>query len=266
MLLAVVAAAFTLGAAPLHPERHPHALWRVIDDLCVPDKKLTGLPAPCLKVDLAAGYAIVPDPNRQTQILLVPTRRIAGIETRELLAPGGPNYWALAWRERGFFIKRANQAVPSEMIGMAINSQAGRTQDQLHIHLDCLRRGVRTALDSHSADISHTWSVLPVKLRGHSYSAMWANDLNARDPFAQLAEKSSVAKANMGLQTMAVMPTHRGDTLGFVLLSRAAHPDEGDLGAGEELLDHHCEILAVPKPKRSDVTPVSHPVVTRVRR
>ena len=215
----------------------------MVHDLCVRDKQITGLAAPCLKVDLAAGYAVVPDPSRQTQLLVTPTRHILGIESEELLKPESPNYWVFAWAARSAFAKRAAITVPPEDLAMAVNSQPARTQDHLHIHLDCIRPSVRTALDLEIDSITQEWAVLPTKLRGHSYSVMWSETLE-RDPFKLLAGKSVSARAEMALQTLVVAPTRRNGILGFVLLSRRAHPESGDLGAGEELLDHRCQILS----------------------
>lgn len=77
------------------------------------------------------------------------------------------------------------------------------------------------------------------------------DDLNARDPFEVLAAKSATARRDMGLQTMVVAPTRQGTTVAFILLSRAAHPSDGDLGAGEELLEHRCGVLDALEPARA---------------
>jgi CDP-diacylglycerol diphosphatase len=115
---------------------HPHALWRVVHDLCVPDRRLLSLSAPCMKVSLAQGWAVVKDVRNPTHLLLVPTRRIIGIESPFLTTPDAPNYWAFAWNARPLFERLLGRPAPREDIGLVVNSRFGRTQDQLHIHMD----------------------------------------------------------------------------------------------------------------------------------
>ena len=83
-LLIIVGLAAILGAAPAGAS-HPNALWRVVHDLCVTDMKMTGLPAPCLVVDRHRGFAILKDLKGRTQILLIPTKRVSGIESSKLM-------------------------------------------------------------------------------------------------------------------------------------------------------------------------------------
>src|SRR5580658_10442314 len=66
---------------------HPNALWHVVHGLCLRDKEISGLPAPCLAVNRQEGYAVVPDLRHRTQVLVVPTTRVAGIESPQILAP-----------------------------------------------------------------------------------------------------------------------------------------------------------------------------------
>ena len=62
--------------------------------------------APFAVVDLwegdAKGYAVLKDLVGAAQYLLIPTARVPGIESLLLLAPEAPNYFADAWRERGY--------------------------------------------------------------------------------------------------------------------------------------------------------------------
>src|ERR1700743_845249 len=39
----------------------PDALWKIIDQKCMPDQQEHGQPAPCAKVDLQAGYVVLKD-------------------------------------------------------------------------------------------------------------------------------------------------------------------------------------------------------------
>lgn len=225
----------------------PSALWHVVHDLCVTDMRASGLPAPCAKVDLAGGYAVLKDIRGRTQLLLIPTARVSGIDSPLILAANSPNYWRAAWEAVAIFEKRARRDVPRDDIALAINSIYGRSQDQLHIHIDCVRREVRDTLRANLAGIGPRWARLDVNLAGQRYRAMRLDgpDLGARDPFKLLARGDPAARADMGLETLAVVgATFEGKTPGYILLAGRADPAGRDLGSGEDLLDHDCAVLA----------------------
>src|ERR1700730_11341057 len=69
---------------------------------------------------------------------LSPTVRISGIENPALLRENAPNYWEAAWDARRFVEEGARRQLPRDNIGMAINSAASRSLDQLHIHVACI--------------------------------------------------------------------------------------------------------------------------------
>jgi len=225
---------------------NPDALWHIVHDQCAPDMAAKGSPAPCDAVDLAGGFAILKDLHGATQLLLIPTDRITGIEAPQILAPGAKNYWRDAWSARPIFQRRAGRPVPPEDIALAINSKYGRSQNQLHIHIDCVRPEVRQALNANQRLIGPSWSVLNVDLAGHRYSArrLEGADLGSSDPFRLLAEDPQ-ARADMGRETLVVIAANfQGAKPGFVLLSDRADPLRGDIGHGEDLLDPTCKLLA----------------------
>ena len=231
----------------------PNALWRVVHDLCVTDRRITGAPAPCMSVSLKSGWAVVKDPNQPTHILLVPLQRIAGIESPRLLNPDAPNYWQGAWEARRSFEHLVGQPVPREDIALVINSVTGRTQDQLHIHIDCIKPKIARVLRNHAPRIGLRWRSLGVPLEGRRVLVRRLDgaDFGSRDPFKLLAEGAPGARAAMGDETLAAVgAVFPGGGKGFILISRRAHPAAGDLGSGEEILDHRCQILT-PSGKRS---------------
>lgn len=243
-----IGAAVWLAAQPA-VAAHPNALWRVVHDLCVTDMKIRGRPAPCMAVDRARGFAVVRDLRSATQVLLVPTARLRGIESPQLLAAASPNYWQDAWEARRLFEKRAGRAVPRDVVGMAINSVYGRSQSQLHIHIDCIRPDVRAALAAHQAEIGHRWATASFDLVGERYRLLRVDgaDLGASDPFKMLAAGDAGARADMGAETLVVVgETFAGDEPGFVLLSARAGVPANAGGAGEALLDHRCDVLKAP--------------------
>ncbi|MGH6988032.1 MAG: CDP-diacylglycerol diphosphatase [Caulobacteraceae bacterium] len=244
--------AVALGAAALAlpaQAADPNALWRIVHDLCVPDFKTTGKPAPCTKIDLGGRYAILKDIEGKTQLLLIPTDKVTGIEDRKVLARGAPNYFAEAWSARPLLEARAGRPIPRDDVGLAINSIDGRSQNQLHIHIDCLRTDVRDALAAHRGAIAPTWRRFPVALAGERYEArrVLGDRLGARNPFDLLARGLPGARRRMGRETLAVIPmTFSGGRKGFVLLADHAELAHFDVGSAEQLLDHDCAVLHPP--------------------
>ena len=249
-LLAIFLGLGWLLAPPSAGASNPNALWHVVHDLCVVDMRVSGHPAPCLMVDRRHGWAALKDLRGKTQVLLIPTRKVTGIESPKLLEPGGPNYWRAAWDARRFFEKRAGREVPREDVGLAINSMFGRSQDQLHIHIDCVRADVIAALAAHADEIGTDWAPLGVDLAGKRYRArrLEGADLDGRDPFKLLAAESPDVRADMGRQTLAMIgATFAAGRPGFILLAATGNTPENPDGASEALLDHDCAVLS-PRP------------------
>jgi CDP-diacylglycerol pyrophosphatase len=230
--------------------RDPNALWRVVHHVCVPDQQIFASPAPCAKVDLADGYVILrdPDPLAPTHFLLVPTARITGIEDPVLLSPGAPNYWAQAWRARRYVNHRAGRILGRDELSLAVNSIYGRSQDQLHIHIDCIKPTVKAALRAHASAIGPTWAPFPVLLAGEPYLArrIDGSDLAGTDPFRLLAALPE-ARAAMGEQSLVVAGETGADGHpGFILLAGRTSSGFGSKW-GEALQDHRCALAQSPE-------------------
>ncbi len=246
MLFATLYAALGLGLAAPTAAAHPGALWSIVHGLCVRDQRLLGRPAPCAHVDLAAGIAVVADPEHKTQVLLVPTRRLRGIESPALLADGGPNYWQAAWDARRHFEHRAHRPVARDDVALAVNSIVGRSQDQLHIHVDCVSPAVKAQLEARQDRIGLHWSTFPIPLEGQRYRVrrLAGADLGDNDPFKLLAAGDWRAARDMGRYTIAVIgATFHDGSPGFWLLADSVDPRRGDRGVAEDLIDHDCAVL-----------------------
>lgn len=226
---------------------NPNALWQIVHDRCVPDQMAKGVPAPCARVDLPGGTAVLKDIVGDTQYLLIPTKRVMGIEDPAILAPASPNYFAAAWRARDLIDQRVGHALPRDDVGLAINSAYGRTQTQLHIHIDCLRADVIAALREQAPSLGPNWVRFPVSLAGRPYHARRVMDatLAHTNPFALLANDMPGARTDMGKWTLVVAGITIDGRPGFVLLADHADLLTGDRGSGEALQDHAC---AVKKP------------------
>lgn len=227
--------------------RNSDGLWLLVHEKCVPDQVQHGNPAPCALVYLQdgveRGYVILKDLIGVTQFLLLPTARIAGIESPELQLPSTPNYFAAAWRERGFVERAAKRTLPRTALSLAVNAVLNRSQNQLHIHMDCVRLDVQAALLRLLAAIGDDWAALPEPLAGHSYQArrILGDDLNAANPFILLADGVPGARTAMGAQTLTVVGAQFADgKTGFIMLNAQVDVGARAFIKGEELQDHSC--------------------------
>ncbi len=227
----------------------PDALWNIVHGECVPNQLAHGDPKPCVEVDLKngaeRGYAVLKDIRGATQYLLIPTRRIVGIESPALLAPDAENYFADAWNARGFVEKAVGHALPIDTLSLAVNSVHARTQNQLHIHIDCIRPDVRATLIKLRASIGASWAPLPEPVGGYGYWAMrvMGPALGDANPFKLLADGVPGARADMKLRTLVVAGMRfEGDAPGFVILQDRADLLHFDFAAGARLQDHDCAL------------------------
>jgi CDP-diacylglycerol pyrophosphatase len=241
-----VALALVLATAAAAADRL--ALWEIVHDKCVVDQRTNGAPAPCESIDLTVGeengVAILKDLVGRSQFLAIPTRRLAGIEAPEILEASTANYWRAAWVARRLMETRLNHALERDMVGLAVNSSAARSQDQLHIHIDCIAPDVRAALAAHRDEFTEDWRPLSFDLKGRRYDGrkLASSDLAEAAPFRLLAEGDPGAASNMGLETLVAVGATFASGPGFVLLSRRSDPAVGDLAHGEDLLDHACAV------------------------
>jgi CDP-diacylglycerol pyrophosphatase len=247
--LSVVSFGLLLASAVPASAANPDALWQIVNGKCVPDQQQHGDPKPCAVVDLrggvAKGFVVLKDIEGDTQYLLMPTARITGIEDPAILAPDATNYFADAWIARSYTEQAAHRALPRDDISLAINAITGRTQNQLHIHIDCVRADVRDAVHQRLGSITDSWTPLGVALVGHDYLArrVMGDDLAPANPFLLLADGIPAARQDMGYQTLVVLgATFPDGKPGFVVLNDHADIAAGDRASGEQLQDHACAV------------------------
>jgi len=242
----VVAALLTASSIGNGWAADPDALWKIVHDRCVPGEREHGDPKPCALVYLAGGatqgYAALRDLNGVAQYLLIPTERITGIEDAALLQSEVPNFFAAAWDARKLVSTKLGRQLPRDAYGLVINSVQGRTQEQLHIHIDCIRTDVRDQIRAHAGEVGGAWAVFPIPLAGRSYEALRVSGkrLGSNDPFKLLASGVTGTSSDMGLHTLIVTRTFINGQPGFLLLDRRVTRKEGDRGNGTELLDRAC--------------------------
>ena len=218
----------TGAAAP-----NPDVLWTIVHDRCVPGQS-RGDPSPCVLVE--PNFAVLKDLKGVGQYLLIPTAKISGIDDPVVEQPEAGRLFAAAWDARRYLEAKLGRALARDDISLAVNSVDARTQEQLHIHIDCVRREVRDTLREHANAIGPEWAELPFPLAGQSYWAIRIPGDNLADanPFA-LLERHLGDPAAMGDHALIVIGSERDGQPGFVVLARAGHAVHGT-----ELQDLAC--------------------------
>lgn len=194
----------------------PLAIWKIVHEKCVPKG------APC--VEVSAHDAVLKDIRGPSHFLLIPTERVVGIESPALLAPGAPNYFADAWKARTFVEKALGKELRRDQVGVGVNAPRYRSQDQLHLHVDCLAPGAAEAVRGVE---SKTFA--PLEIFGRRVRALRLHDLDSENPFRLLANALPPGDTMADHSLMLV-----GTPDGFVLVDSKS--------GGEFLLDRKCEI------------------------
>ncbi len=235
---------FVLFAVPAHADRM--ALWKIVSQQCMPHFEKGEAPLPCERIETGgggdSGYAYLKDIVGIAQMLTIPVRRLTGIEDPALLAPDAPDYFADAWEAKRFVEMHLGRELPREAVVIAINSQYARSQDQMHLHVDCVDKDVAAALASHSGGWDDHFGAMTIELKGRRY---WARRLDSEDlsgvsPFQLLAREIDGARAEMGQWSLAAIGANLSGRPGFILL--ADRRESGRGGHAEDLQDHDCLI------------------------
>ena len=227
----------------------PDALWRKVQNECIPNQQKNDNPAPCKEVDLSEGaergFVVFKDESARKphSYLLIPTRRITGIEDKELFEPGAQNYFEAAWGVRSFVDEAVKTHLTRDMIGLAVNSLHDRSQNQLHIHIDCVRPEIRKILRENEETLTSVWSDLYLPPPDHPYKVMKIEreDLDGINPFKLLAEGIPDAGEHLDLETLVLIGAEfKNGKPGFYLLS-SRYTNEFR-AHGEDLLDRVCKL------------------------
>ena len=244
--LAVLLTAAYLALVPAPASADANVLWNIVNKACVPSQKLHGSPAPCSVVSSNGRYAILKDIRGNYQYLLIPTDRITGIEDPVLLQNTRLNYFSDAWNERNWMAIKTHMSILRQDVSLAINSKYARSQNQLHIHIDCVRPDVAAFLAAHERQIGTTWSVAALPPAGHKYQIrrIRAADLRNENPFLLVADQSPQVRSHMAGETIVVIGSQfASGEQGFFLLSDKFDPAGSDPAAGVELQDQSCALV-----------------------
>jgi CDP-diacylglycerol pyrophosphatase len=237
---------FPIALVSIPKASYRSALWDVVQ-VCVFDHQLTGSPFPCRRVDVSdgigRGYIVFGAPFQRAHVVVVPTAPFRGIESRKLQEPGAPNYIQDAWESRVFVQQAATRRVTDRDVGLAVNSRKGRSQDQLHIHVACVRKSFMKDLVEYQGMVkTDAWVRLPFQFRRRRY---WARRLESADfansnVFALAASLLSVSPGALENLTFALLPTPAGEPAGFYMFTDQYTSDRRGSGHAEFLLNDTC--------------------------
>lgn len=241
--LLLLTACATPVLPPAKPLPNPDALWGIIQRDCAGDAAPRGS---CLAVSAEARRrdVLLKDSHGRYQFLVLPLDRVSGIESPALLRADAPNYFAAAWVARSHTEQALGRPLPRDVVSLALNSPHGRSQHQLHIHVDCLRADVMTQLHRLQPAIGTAWQPLPEPLRGHAYLARYlpGAELTA-NPVRLLADHVE-NPADIGNWSLVVVgQTDTTGAPGFIVLATRLDLETGNKASGEELQDHACAVL-----------------------
>ena len=242
----LIGATGTFAAPALEKDRD--ALWKIVHNLCVRHWVSSDDPWPCTRIvasdESENGVAILKDIRGKSQFLAIATSRISGIESSALEGPAAPHLFETAWDARKFVYDKLGKVLPRDNVGLAINSALRRSQDQVHIHIDCLKSEARDVILQHAAEIGSEWSeeffIVDAPYRARRIDGP---DLSKVNPFDLVA--GWLASHGQDLRRASIVVAGVGsedNKPGFIVLLGLADESHSAFGHGENLLDHECKL------------------------
>ncbi|WP_429931736.1 CDP-diacylglycerol diphosphatase [Agrobacterium vitis] len=227
-----------LLAASAIAHADPDALWKIVHDKCVVAT------APCVRVNTGEHYALLKDQRGVAQHLLIPTDKITGIESPALLDAKTPNFFADAWNERAAVGAKLPHPLARDALSLAVNAQNARSQNQLHIHIDCLSPDAHALLTKMANEIGTDWAPLPAEVAGHHFIAMKVegDTLAGYNPFLALAKTLKDPSTEMASHNLVVVGASFATGPGFIILTDVAPAATIGFSGGEDVQDHSCQI------------------------
>jgi CDP-diacylglycerol pyrophosphatase len=223
---------------------NPDVLWHIVHDKCE-----TAV-APCTLVDMQEHFALLKDRTGVAQYLLIPTDKITGVEDPVLLDPKTPNFFADAWAHRDAMQAKLPRHIPRDAISLVVNAQTARSQNQLHIHIDCLSVEARAALKVSAASVGKEWAPLARPVAGHMFVARRVDGetLTGFNPFIEIAKSLADPASDMARHNVVVVGAEFSEGPGFLALTDLGPPIPIGSGGGEEVQDHACAVTGTSTP------------------
>jgi CDP-diacylglycerol pyrophosphatase len=179
---------------------------------------------------------VLKSPPYRSEFLVTPAIHIKGIESADVLKPDAALLWQAAWGTRTLVERVLGHSLPASAVGLVVNSPGSRTQDQLHIHVDCVSRTAQRVLEEFLPRATDAWQNLPETIAGTRYVVrlLGSPNLATANPFdllmSALPHDKAIARASLAV--VGVGSEH--DASDFLIL--ASFTDK----PAESLLDHLC--------------------------
>ncbi len=228
---------------------NPSQLWLLLQRCAVQAGAGHQPPLPCTRVSgkpgSADGYAVLKDRDGKAQYLLMPTRRTSGLEVPALAAPGAHNFMADAWGLRDLVSAAAGWPLPRMAFGLVVNSAYGRSQNQLHIHADCMAPWMIERLADPALSRTTAWRSIDLPLDGgiRHFQLRWLpGETLTENPFRLLAEHLAPGD-DMASHSLVIVGGY--DVMrrpGFFLLSGRHDAATGDAANADRMQDRTCRI------------------------
>jgi CDP-diacylglycerol pyrophosphatase len=177
-------------------------------------------------------YSIVKDYDARKPygFLLIPLGCVTGIEDAKITRPDIVDLWQDAWDWSRKYPGRAGS-----WTGLAINSQCGRSRDQMHIHISCVNSDIRTSLNRNIPIYPWTGSVRePADNLPFGYRAVRVKGLSGQNSPFNVIKKLVGEKKDLADYTIAVIGSQNADEF-YILFKDSLHAS-----AEHDLLDQHC--------------------------
>ncbi|CAG9182922.1 CDP-diacylglycerol pyrophosphatase [Cupriavidus laharis] len=217
------------------------SLWQHVQERCLVTEQARH--ADCAVVDRERGLVLYKDAIGASHYLVIPDHKVTGVDDPALWEGETRNQWAFGWEVRGIVGKAIGKHVPDDLVGLAVNSRASRSQDQLHIHLDCISEAARAFIADIAGKASEGWANFrfqgkPVRavLIPSSDSTMRFNAFNAVRK--SLAEPERLA--DRGVFVTYVM--RQDGPSGFMVVDQPVDAASGSTGHASDFLDRACRL------------------------
>ncbi|SDD87608.1 CDP-diacylglycerol pyrophosphatase [Cupriavidus sp. YR651] len=219
-------------------------LWKNVQARCLTPPAPTH--ADCVVVDRQQGFVLYKDAIGASHYLIIPDQPVTGVDDARIWGDAvQPNQWAFGWDARGAVARAVGKPLPDTLPGLAINSKASRSQDQLHIHLDCISEAARDFLSGGSGTIDTRWRDL--RFRGRPVRAILipaTQPTLAVNPF-DVVRQGQDAPVTAGMADRGVFMAYvrqPGGVSGFVVVDDPVDKAAGSTGHASDFLDRGCKL------------------------
>ncbi|RZT36646.1 CDP-diacylglycerol diphosphatase [Cupriavidus agavae] len=218
------------------------SLWKHVQERCLVPAAPTH--SDCVIVDRPRGFVLYKDAIGASHYLVIPDLPVGGVEDPRVWQDGTQggrhSAWVFGWQAREIVGKAVGRPLPDTLLGLAINARASRSQDQLHIHLDCISERARDFLAA--SDIGPQWRDL--RFNGKPVRAMLVPAVQPAltvDPFELVRQAAGGSPvADRGVFVGYVAPP--GGVAGFVVVDEPVDKADGANGHASDFLDRGCKL------------------------